>query len=170
MEIKKGKNTFSVDVDDEHYEIELMPKAYTAKELISHINKQLEAGDVPPRAYEDGGRLKLMHESYGKHKIKHLSGAVKNALLFAEKGEWFGNQPMRLRASGVSGDWIEVDKPWIDTTSLGINTLAAESRIRDADISKEAVQNSIQSILEQADASMMAQIMQNSKLALQLLQ
>ncbi len=221
VEIKKGKNTFSVDVDDEHYEIELMPKVYTAKELISHINEQLEAGDVPLKAYEDGGRLKLMHESYGKHKIKHLSGAVKNDLLFAEKGEWSGNQPMRLRASGVSGDWIEVDKPWIDTTSLGINTLtiekyksaqkaitrlkgavtkvsevrsyfgamqnrlestvrnnqnktenttAAESRIRDADISKEAVQNSIQSILEQAGASMMAQIMQNSNLALQLLQ
>lgn len=221
VEIKPGKNTFSVDVDGERYEIELTPKKYTAQELIDHINELLEADDVPLTALEEDGRLKLMHANYGKHKINHLSGAVKNDLFFSEKGEWAGKQPMRLRVSGVSGDWIEVDKPWMDTNSLGINTLtiekfknaqkaitrlkkavtkasevrsyfgalqnrlestvrnnqnkienttAAESRIRDADFSKEAVENSIHNILEQAGTSMMTQIMQNSKLALQLLQ
>ncbi len=221
VEIKEGRNNFSVDVDDEHYEIELLPKAYTAKELVEHFNEQLAAGGVPLTAYVDGGRLKLMHENYGKHKIKHLAGEVKNDLFFVERGTWAEKQPMHLRLSSVSGDWLDIDKPWMDTTSLGINTLtieklknaqkaitrlkgavtkvgevrsyfgamqnrlestvrnnqnkaenttAAESRIRDADISKEAVENVIHSILEQSGASMMAQILQNSKLALQLLQ
>lgn len=224
VEIKEGQNSFSVDVDDEHYEISLLPKKYTAEELIEHINdefKNAPDGEIPLKAYLDGGRLKLMHVNYGKHKIHHLSGPVKNELFFRESGEWSGNQPMRLRVSGASGDRIEVDKPWMDTTSLGINTLtiekfknaqkaitrlkravtkvsevrsyfgalqnrlestvrnnmnkienttAAESRIRDADFSEETVKNSIHSILEQSGVSMMAQIMQNSNLALQMLQ
>lgn len=220
VEIKQGKTTFSVDVDDEHYEIELTPKKYTAKELIDHINELLEADDVPLTALEDGGRLKLMHANYGKHKINHLSGEIKNALFFGEKGNRSGKQPMRLRVSGVSGDWIEVDKPWMDTTSLGINTLtvekfknaqkaitrlkkavtkasevrsyfgamqnrlestvrnnqnqienttAAESRIRDADVANEVMENAIHNILEQTGVSMLAQTKQNAQLALQLL-
>lgn len=220
-QIRNGNNTLSVDVDDKHYFVELDPGKYTTAELLSHMNEKFKDGNVPLRAYEDGGRLKLMHTKYGIHSIKHLAGGVKNDLFFRESGEWAGNQPMRLRVSGVSGDWIEVDKPWMDTSSLGINTLtiekyknaqkaitrlkkavtkasevrsyfgalqnrlestvrnnqnkienttAAESRIRDADFSKETVENSIHSILEQTGTSMMAQIMQNSKLALQLLQ
>lgn len=220
VEIKAGNNTLSMDVDDKPYEIELDPGKYTTQELLDHINEKFIEGSVPLRAYEDGGKLKLMHTKYGKHSIKHLAGGVKSQLFFTEKGEWSGNQPMRLRVSGVSGDRIEVDKPWMDTTSLGINTLtiekyknaqkaitrlkkavtkasevrsyfgalqnrlestvrnnrnkienttAAESRIRDADFAKEAVENSLHNILEQTGTSMMAQIMQNSKLALQLL-
>lgn len=220
-QIREGSNTLSVDVDDTHYSVELDPGKYTTAELLSHINEKFKDGSVPLRAYEDGGRLKLMHTKYGIHTIRHLAGGIKNDLFFRESGEWAGNQPMRLRVSGVSGDWIEVDKPWMDTSSLGINTLtiekyknaqkaitrlkkavtkasevrsyfgalqnrlestvrnnqnkienttAAESRIRDADFSKETVENSIHSILEQTGTSMMAQIMQNSKLALQLLQ
>ena len=224
VEIKPGKTGLSVDVDGITYKIELDPGKYTTQELLDHINEKFENaedGAVPLRAYEDGGRLKLMHKKYGLHKINHLSGSVKNQLFFREKGEWSGRQPMRLRASGVSGDWIEVDKPWMDTTSLGINTLtiekfknaqkaitrlkqavtkvsevrsyfgamqnrlestvrnnmnktenttAAESRIRDADFADEAVKNSIHNILEQSGVSVMTQIMQNSNLALQLLQ
>ena len=49
------------------------------------------------------------------------------------------------------------------------NTTAAESRIRDADFSKETVDNAITGILEQASASVMAQSRQNMQLALQLL-
>lgn len=222
VQIREGSNTLSMDVDGESYELELDPGYYaTADDLIKHINEKLKEADAPLKAYEDGGRLKLMHTKYGKHTINHLAGSVKNQLFFRESGEWAGRQPMRLRVSGVSGDWIEVDKPWMDTASLGINTLtiekfknaqkaitrlkqavtkvsevrsyfgalqnrlestvrnnqnktenttAAESRIRDADFSKEAVENSISNILEQSGTSMMAQIMQNSKLILQLLQ
>lgn len=220
--IKEGQNTLSVDVDGDSYEIELTPGYYAkADDLIKNVNDKLKEAGAPLKAYEDGGRLKLMHSKYGKHTINHLSGSVKNQLFFTETGEWAGDQPMRLRASGASGDWIDVDKPWMDTSSLGINTLtiekiknaqkaitrvkqavtkvsevrsyfgalqnrlestvrnnqnkventtAAESHIRDADISKEAVENSIHNILEQSGVSVMAQIMQNSKMAIQLLQ
>lgn len=220
VEIRKGSNTLAMDVDGKPYEIELEPGKYTTQELLDHINKKFEDGSVPLRAYEDGGRLKLMHSKYGKHTIKHLAGGVKSQLFFTEKGEWSGNQPMRLRVSGASGDWIDVDKPWMDTSSLGINTLtiekyknaqkaitrlkeavtkvsevrsyfgamqnrlestvrnnqnkmentsAAESQIRDADFAQEAVENSIHNILEQTGSSLMAQVMQNSNLVMQLL-
>lgn len=224
VEIKEGQNTLSMEVDGKPYEIKLDAGKYTANDLIDHINEKLENapdGKIPLKAYLDGGRLKLMHSKYGKHTIKHLGGGVKNDLLFRESGEWAGNQPMRLRVSGAFGDWIEVDKPWMDTSALGINTLtiekyknaqkaitrlkaavtkvssvrsyfgamqnrlestvrnnmnksentaAAESRIRDADFADEAVKNSIHSILEQSGVSIMTQVMQNSNLALQLLQ
>jgi len=223
VEIKAGQNTLGFDVDGVSYSVDLTPGKYTAEGLINHINDKLknDGGEqIPLKAYEDNGKLKLMHRKYGKHTINHLSGAIKNQLFFSEKALRVGNEPMRLRVSGSSGDWIEVDKPWMDTTSLGINTLtiekyknaqkaitrlksavtrvsevrsyfgalqnrlestvrnnenkaenttAAESRIRDADISKEAVENSIHNILEQSGVSVMTQVMQNSKLALQLL-
>lgn len=126
VEIRQGKNTLSVDVDGKPYEIKLDAGKYSAEELIDHINEKLKDEVVPLKAYLDGGRLKLMHTKYGKHTIKHLGGDVKNDLFFRESGEWSGNQPMRLRVSGVSGDWIEVDKPWMDTSSLNINTLTIE--------------------------------------------
>lgn len=223
VDIRDGHNVLGLDVDDVTYEITLTPGHYTADELISHINDRLasaEDGAVPLKAYLDEGRLKLMHKKYGKHTIKHLTGGIKNQLFFSESFLRTGKQPMRLRASSVSGDWIEVDKPWMDTVSLGINTLtiekyknaqkaitrlkkavekagnvrsyfgamqnrlestirnnrnkaentmAAESRIRDADFSKEIMENTIHSILEQSGASMMAQTKQNAQMALQLL-
>lgn len=49
------------------------------------------------------------------------------------------------------------------------NTQAAESRIRDADISKEMVEFSNLSILQQAGQAIMAQARQNAQLALQML-
>ncbi|MCM1267188.1 MAG: flagellin [Bacteroidales bacterium] len=221
VEIKEGQNVLSVDVDDEHYELELMPEVYSSKELIEHLNELMAEKNVPLTALEDDGNLKLMHTSYGKHKISHLSGAVKNQVFFADNGTWEKSEPMRLRVSSTSGDWIEVEKPWMDTSALGVNTLtvekykyaqkaiarlkeavvkvsevrtyfgtmqnrlehaihnnqnaeentqAAESRIRDTDISKEVMENSIHNILEQAGVAMMAQIRQDSNLALQLLE
>lgn len=41
--------------------------------------------------------------------------------------------------------------------------------IRDADVSKEVVENTIHNILEQAGTSVMSQAKQNARLALQLL-
>lgn len=220
VKIKEGQNTLSVEVDDESYEITLDAGQYTAPDLINHINDKLKDESVPLKAYVDEGRLKIMHVKYGQHTIKHLGGGVKNQLLFRESGVLDDDQPMRVKVSGVEGDYIDVEKPWMDTSALGINTLtvekyknaqkaikrlksavtkvsevrsyfgamqnrlestarnnmnkaenttAAESRIRDADFSKEAVDNAIQNIIEQAGVSVMTQTMQNANLALQLL-
>lgn len=220
VEIKEGQNTLSVEVDDKPYEITLDAGQYAATDLIDHINDKLKDEAVPLKAYIDEGRLKIMHAKYGQHTIKHLGGGVKNQLLFGEQGVLDDDQPMRLKVSGAEGDYIEVEKPWMDTSALGINTLtvekyknaqkaikrlksaltevsrvrsyfgamqnrlestvrnnlnklenttAAESRIRDADFSKEAVNLSIHNILEQSGVSVMTQVMQNSKFALQLL-
>lgn len=223
IEIKEGANDFSVDVDGTTYKIELPPKFYSAEELITEINQKFQSdangNKVPLTAKLDEGKVKLMHVKLGKHKITNLKGAVKNQLFFTEKGEE-RDDSIHLRLSSVSGDWTEIDRPWMNTMSLGINSLtlskykyaqkaitrlkeavtktsdvrsyfgatqnrlestirnnenkaentqAAESRIRDADISREAVENSIHNILEQTGGSVLAQAKQNSNLALQLL-
>ena len=49
------------------------------------------------------------------------------------------------------------------------NGTAADTRLRDTDFGKETVDNSLASIMEQAGASMMAQLLRNTQLALQLL-
>lgn len=223
IEIKKGATDFSVDVDGETYKVELTPGKYTADELVDHINtlfKNHAPDKVPLKATNDGGHLKLMHTKYGKHKISNLKGRVKEQLFFAEKGAKTTEDPIHLRLSGVSGDWTDVERPWMNTVSLGINSLtiskykyaqkaighlkeavtrvsnirsyfgakqnqlestirnnenkaentaAAESRIRDTDISKEVLENSIHNILEQTGVSVMTQAKQNAQFALQLL-
>ena len=50
------------------------------------------------------------------------------------------------------------------------NTTAAESRIRDTDMAKEMVQNSLYNILSQAGAAMMTQANQSNGSVLRLLQ
>lgn len=220
VEIKEGATDFSVDVDGVTYKIDLTPGSYTATELVAHIDDLLKAQNSPLRAVEDGGALKLMHTKYGKHKITNLTGAVKNQLFFVEKGEKRGSGPINLRLSSVSGDHIGIDRPWMNTVSLGVNTVlisktkyaqkaigrlkeavtkvsevrsyfgttqnrlestirnnenkaenttAAESRIRDADFSKEMMENTIYNMLEQAGTSVMTQTKLNSQLVLQLL-
>lgn len=223
VEIKEGQEEFSLDIDGKTYTIELTAGKYTADELVAHMNSVMHddpGNKVPLVATIDEGRLKLMHSRYGKHKISNLQGRIKDRLFFAEKGAKVTEDPIYLRVSGVSGDWIDIERPWMNTLSLGINSLtiskykyaqkaigrlkeavtkvsdvrsyfgakqnrlestirnnmnksenttAAESRIRDADISKEVVENSIHSILEQAGVSMMTQMNQNANMALQLL-
>ena len=220
VEIKKGATDFSVDVDGVTYKIDLTPGRYTAVELAAHIDDLLKAQNCPLHAVEDGGVLKLMHTKYGEHRITNLTGAVKNQLFFVEKGEKQGGGPVTLRLSSVSGDRIGIDRPWMGTVSLGINTIlisktkyaqkaigrlkeavtrvsevrsyfgatqnrlestirnnenkaentaAAESRIRDADFSKEVMENAVHNILEQAGTSVMSQAKQNAQLVMQLL-
>ena len=50
------------------------------------------------------------------------------------------------------------------------NTTAAESRIRDTDMAKEMVQNSLYNILSQAGVAMMTQANQSNGSVLRLLQ
>ena len=223
VEVKTGDEDFSVDVDGKTYKIKLAVGKYTADEFVEHMNSLMHDdpnNKVPLVAVLDDGKLKLMHSRYGKHKITNLQGRIKDRLLFVENGAKVTEDPIHLRLSSVSGDWIDIERPWMNTMSLGINTLnitkykyaqkaitrlkqavtkvsdvrsyfgamqnrlestirnnmnkaenttAAESRIRDTDISREAVENSIHSILEQTGVSMLAQAKQNAELALQML-
>lgn len=223
VEIRPGEEEFSLDVDGKNYKIKLDPGNYTADELVNHINTVMHAdpnNKVPLTAVVDEGRLKLMHTRYGKHKITNLRGQIKERLFFGENGGKETEDPIRIRLSSISGDYTDIDRPWMNTVSLGINSLtvskvkyaqkaisrvkqavhkvsdvrsyfgakqnqlestirnnenkaenttAAESRIRDADVAKEAVVNAIHNILEQTGVSMLAQTKQNAQIALQLL-
>lgn len=222
VEIKPGANDFSVDVDGTTYQITLDAGKYTPEDLAKHITEKFQQlpDPCPLTAMVDDGHIKLMHNQFGTHKISSLSGSIKNKLFFTEKGEKETEDPIHLRLSSSSGDWTHIDRPWMNTVSLGINsltiskvkyaqkaigrlkeavtkaadvrsyfgskqnrlestirnnenkaenTLAADTRLRDTDFGKETVDNSLASIMEQAGASMMAQLLRNTQLALQLL-
>lgn len=122
VEIKAGATDFAFDVDGTTYKINLTPGNYTSEQLTEHINDLLKKENCPVQAAEDGGVLRLMHTKYGKHKISNLTGAIKNQFFFKEKGEKRGEESIGIRLSSVSGDQITIDRPRMNTVSLGINT------------------------------------------------
>lgn len=210
----------SFDVDGGHYEIDVPKGAYSTGDILRNLNDELGRVQAPLVAKMSHGNLTFMHTKYGKHPITNLEGDAKRFLFFEENGEKEAEDKIWIRVGDVSGDGVIIERPWMNTKSLRINSLtiskykyaqkamnrlkdavtkvsdvrsyfgatqnriestirnndnkventtAAESRIRDADFAKETVDNAIANILEQAGASMMAQIRQNSRLALQLL-
>lgn len=219
VDMPKDSN-LSFDVDGGHYEIEVPKGAYAAEALLKKINEELGRVQAPLVAKLSHGNLTFTHTKYGKHPITNLEGDAKRFLFFEENGEKEAEDKIWIRVGDVSGDGVVIEKPWMDTKSLRINSLtisrykyaqkamnrlkdavkrvsevrsyfgathnrlestirnndnkventtAAESRIRDADFSKETVDNATANILEQAGASMMAQTKQNSQLVLRLL-
>lgn len=209
----------SFDVDGEHYEIEVPKGSYSSEELVTKLNEELGKAQAPLVAKISHGNLTLMHTKYGKHPITNIEGNAKRFLFFEEKGEK-QDKDIWIRVGDMSGDGVTVERPWMNTESLKINSLtiskhkyaqkaigrlkealtkvsdvrtyfgskqnrlestirnnenkaengtAADIRLRDTDFGKETVNNSLASIVEQAGASMMAQLLRNTQLALQLL-
>lgn len=210
----------SFDVDGGHYEIDVPKGAYSTEDILKKLNEELGKAQAPLVAKMSHGNLTFTHTKYGKHPITNLEGDAKRFLFFEENGEKEAEENIWIRVGDVSGDGVTIEKPWMNTKSLRINSLtiagykyaqkamkrlkeastrvsevrsyfgathnrlestirnndnkventtAAESRIRDTDFSKETVDSAVANILEQASASMMAQIKKNSRLALQLL-
>lgn len=210
----------SFDVDGGHYEIDVPKGAYSTEDIVKKLNEELGKAQAPLIAKMSHGNLSFTHTKYGRHPITNLEGDAKRFLFFEENGEKEAEENIWIRVGDVSGDGVTIERPWMNTNSLRINSLtisghkyaqkamkrlkeaakrvsevrsyfgatqnriestirnndnkventtAAESRIRDADFAKETVDSAIANILEQAGASMTAQIRQNSQLALQLL-
>lgn len=210
----------SFDVDGGHYEIDVPRGAYSTEDILKKLNEELGKAQAPLVAKMSHGNLNFTHTKYGKHPITNLEGDAKRFLFFEENGEKEAEGNIWIRVGDVSGDGVTIERPWMNTNSLRINSLtisgykyaqkamkrlkkattrvsevrsyfgathnrlestirnndnkventtAAESRIRDADFSKETVDSAIANILDQTNASMMAQIKKNSQLALQLL-
>lgn len=210
----------SFDVDGGHYELDVPKGAYSSEDIVRKFNEELGRVQAPLVAKMSHGNLTFTHTRYGKHPITNLEGDAKRFLFFEENGEKEAEDKIWIRVGDVSGDGVMIERPWMNTKSLKINSLtvarhkyaqkaigrlkdavmrvsdvrsyfgsthnrlestirnndnkaenttAAESRIRDADFSKETVDNAITGILEQASASVTAQSRQNMQLALQLL-
>lgn len=86
-------------------------------------------------------------------------GLVKEAIAVAsEQRSLFGSYQNRLEHTRKSND------------NAAENTISAESRIRDADMAKDATQNAMKNVLLQAGQSVLAQANQNNTTILNLLQ
>lgn len=210
----------SFDVDGQHYDIDVPKGSYSTEDILKKLNEELAAKNAPLTAKMSHGNLTFTHTKYGKHPITNMEGDAKRFLFFEENGEKRGEKEIWIRVGDMSGDGATIERPWMNTMSLQINSLsiskvkyaqkamerlkkavtktsdvrayfgakqnrlestirnnenksengtAADTRLRDTDFGKETVDNSLASIMEQAGASMMAQLLRNTQLALQLL-
>ncbi|MCM1253841.1 MAG: hypothetical protein NC321_13555 [Clostridium sp.] len=214
-------STLSFDVDGVNYEVEVAQGEYSSDEILQMLNDTFKDKDVPVTAHIEKGNLQLMHTKYGKHQITNVNGNARRYLFFEENGEKDADRDIWIRLSGVDGDGITIERPVVNTVSLGINSItisktkygekalsrlksatvevssirmmfgtmqnrlehkvssndnaaentqAAESLIRDADISKEVLEESVNRILEQVAHSMLAQANSQHDMVLRLLQ
>ena len=76
---------------------------------------------------------------------------------------------LKLRSS-IGAQQNRLEHMFSNDNNILENTTAAESRIRDTDMAKEMVQNSLYNILSQAGAAMMTQANQSNGSVLRLLQ
>lgn len=115
------------DVDGEHYGITMPAGRYSQEQMLEELNKQLKAADAPVVAkVTDGGFLTITHSKYGKHQITNISGDAKRWLFFQENGEKEGNKDIWIRVGSESGDGVVIERPTMNTSFLGINSVTIE--------------------------------------------
>ncbi len=121
--IEDGANDLSFDVEGVNYTVTLPSGEYTADEVIAEINSQLTTAGAPVVAEMDEGYLKISHTVLGERKIENVTGGAKQALFFNENGEIGVEEGIRIQLSSEVGDYITVDRPVLNTVSLGINSI-----------------------------------------------
>lgn len=215
------ESSLSFDVDGNTYTLTIPAGKYSAERILDRLNTQLKDAGAPVTAKISDGYLQFVHTKYGKHPITNISGSAQKYLFFQENGATQGEKDIWIRVGSESGDGVVIDRPAMNTVSLGINsvvitkpkyaekalkriksavtsvsdvrtmfgvmqnrlehtinknentsenTQAAESAIRDADISNEVLQMSKANILENVGVAMLAQANRSRQDVLNLLQ
>lgn len=122
--IEAGENNLVFDVDGITYDIQIPDGKYTSKEIIDEINNQLKAAAAPVTAEIEDGNLKIFHQKMGTHKITNVSGGAKKALFFQENGREKGAEGINLQLSSMAGNYMEIERPIVNTSFLNINSIA----------------------------------------------
>ena len=121
--IEAGKDELTFEVDGVGYSLTIPEGEYTAKELVEEINNQLAAIDAPALAEIEDGNLKILHKKLGVHKISDVSGSAKEDLFYQKNGEVGEKEKIRVQLSSNEGDYIEIDRPLMNTAALKINSI-----------------------------------------------
>ncbi len=124
VSIVDGENELSFDVEGVNYAITLAAGDYTADEIIAEVNNQLTTAGAPVVAEMEDGVLKISHSKLGERKIENITGGAKQALFFNEKGEIGEEEKIHIQLSSEVGDYVTIDRPIVNTVSLGINSIA----------------------------------------------
>ncbi len=122
--IEDGANELSFDVDGVTYPLTIPAKEYTADEIIAEINSQLNSSGAPVVAELEDGALKISHQKLGTHKINNIVGNGKQVLFFQENWEIGEEEDVNIQLSSREGDSTVIDRPVLNTVSLGINSIA----------------------------------------------
>ena len=93
------------------------------------LNKQFKAANAPILAKLEGKNLKLTHTKYGEHHITNISGDAKRYLFFQENSFFDEEQKINIMPSDNSNDKIVIDKPAVNTATLGIHSVIITNRI-----------------------------------------
>lgn len=120
-------SSFSFDTDGSHYSITVPAGKYSTDAIIQELNKQFKAAGAPVMAKLEGKNLKLSHTKYGKHQITNIAGDAKRFLFFQENSS-IEEQEIRILPSDNANDAITIEKPPVNTTYLGINTVMIETQ------------------------------------------
>ena len=124
VSIETGKNELSFDVDGVNYSVTIPEGEYESDELVAEINKQINNSGAPVLAEIEDGNLKILHKKMGVHKISNISGSAKEALFFQKNGQIGEKENIKIQLSSNEGDYIEIDRPIMNTSALKINSIA----------------------------------------------
>ena len=125
LTVTADNNTLSLDADGRTYSVTLADGDYTADELADAVNAGFNAGGAPLTAKIEDGRLKIQYNSFGRHIIDNVAGSARDSLFYVKNSAAGEKENIKIQLSGNAGrDYIELDRPVMNTVSLGINSLA----------------------------------------------
>lgn len=122
--IKDGENELSFKVDGSDYSIDIPTGDYTAEEIITTMNDLLKNAGIPAVAENYKDTIRLTYPSLGKHTISDVSGSAKEEVFFQENGELGERKGVMIQMSSNAPDNMEIDRPIVNTSFLGINSVA----------------------------------------------
>lgn len=124
VSITPAENELNFKIDGTAYSLTIPEGDYSDSELLDKINDQLKAVSAPLNAEIENGNLKLVHQKFGTHKITDISGSAKNTLFFATEGSTDPEEPIKIQLSSNKDDTINIERPRMTTSFLGINSTA----------------------------------------------
>ena len=125
LTVTAENNTLSLDADGRTYSVTLADGDYTADELADAVNAGFNAGGAPLTAKIEDGRLKIQYNSFGRHIIDNVAGSARDSLFYVKNSAAGEKENIKIQLSGNAGrDYIELDRPVMNTVSLGINSVA----------------------------------------------
>lgn len=145
VEIKNGENELTFDVDGTTYSITIPEGVYTQNELTDALNRELSS--IPVTAEIEDGKLKLSYDKLGRHFIDNINGTAKNDLFYINDGMISDKEAMYIQLSSIADNKIEIDRPIVNTSFLGINS-AVITRPKYADRALNQIDKALDRVLE----------------------
>lgn len=123
--VKPGETDLSFLVDGtDRYTIQLTEGDYTAEEIINELNTKLQGVSAPVIAEAYNNTVRLVYVTMGEHSITEISGGAKEEVFLQENGEKGDRTGVMIQLSSQQGNDLEIDRPLVSTSYLGINSIA----------------------------------------------